>query len=1085
LTSRYEGELRVPNGTTVREDRYGGAQKQFGYALGLDANIFDSNGGEATFFSSGSNFLGQHLFQSNTMSPDELPGFLPLTTDMPPMDPNTTPVFAGTGTMLENPYATDFSIGGGSADNLFQPYELEPLLRRFDVDSNLISGRLGTFVLPASINDVTTNSFDISMPNVAVSLPQRLNAVLRRNDSTITQAEIATLVSALIPTEILRGGKLDLNRALGNGMDDDGDGVVDNETAAENTAQRGSPTLTAEYLASARHQLARDIYITMLLACGDRAPANFTVTTPTQTFPTSGTANEDNTTPLTAADREYRKLIAQYAVNLVDFRDADSIMTPFEFDIEPFDSRGWEVNGDLSDTMIDDPTGGGGMVPEEDVVVIWGAERAELLLTESFASHDRQTDDRSIGMGMVGTAAPDEDDDWDSVNAPITNAAFEIYSPWFSAAAGFAEGTYRIPSELANAAGDAIDLAKDVSNNPVWRIGLKRQRSELNTDILRTIYFDDDISGLPAAMDATGERFTPSAAPGATAEIAPGAYASIGGSTAIPFGALSMTLPTPILIDFPRELSISDLDGGYTNLDGTSVLGGAAFVPQPRDAPVDSHAAHGDEDFLAIWTNGITDNFRYAYLQRLANPLLVFDPVLNPYITVDSISVDLISRNSLSGDPDGHDLAELVLPNPSMPTDNTASPPFDGEYFLESTERGEAFLTRDPATGTITGGLDVARQNLFGSTDGEADEVRMAPAVYPTLISNSFGLLNEAYDDTAAPLRTPFGSLTWNNRPFASTAEIMNVPYLGGGLLPYFLNTGATVTASAPANMEYESYIGEIAPYFGDRGSGTSVYQHLLRFGGPLGAGVAGDPTANRFAQFFEFVEVPSRFLGSETYVEDTGSGYPAGFSPPFHYVPNFRVPGRVNINTVNNASVWNPVTGGLSPVTFDSGAMSLSGTGGTPIRDIQEGPSDVAGYFTSAEGRMFVPNITGATHLMPGKGSTGTLNQVDATTFVPVFDANAAPGKDQAGTAFFKNELRQRLSDMVTTKSSVFSIWITIGYFQVDEFGRVGAEIGSDEGNVNRDRAFYMIDRSIPVAFEPGKNHNIDQTVLLRSIIE
>ena len=163
-----------------------------------------------------------------------------------------------------------------------------------------------------------------------------------------------------------------------------------------------------------------------------------------------------------------------------------------------------------------------------------------------------------------------------------------------------------------------------------------------------------------------------------------------------------------------------------------------------------------------------------------------------------------------------------------------------------------------------------------------------------------------------------------------------------------------------------------------------------------------------------------------------------------------------------------------------------LSDSPTASIRDVQEGPTDIAGYFTSSEGRMFVPNITGANVLEPGKGSTGTLNQVDAAGTVAVFDAGAAAmGKDPAGTAFFRNELRQRLSGMVTTKSSVFSIWITIGYFQVDEFGRVGAEIGSDEGDVNRDRAFYMIDRSIPVAFEPGRNHNVDQTILLRSIIE
>ena len=48
--------------------------------------------------------------------------------------------------------------------------------------------------------------------------------------------------------------------------------------------------------------------------------------------------------------------IAQWAINVVDFRDADSINTPFEFDIEPFnepasfygDAYGWDVDGNLT-----------------------------------------------------------------------------------------------------------------------------------------------------------------------------------------------------------------------------------------------------------------------------------------------------------------------------------------------------------------------------------------------------------------------------------------------------------------------------------------------------------------------------------------------------------------------------------------------------------------------------------------------------------------------------------------------------------------------------------------------------------------
>lgn len=73
----------------------------------------------------------------------------------------------------------------------------------------------------------------------------------------------------------------------------------------------------------------------------------------------------------------------------------------------------------------------------------------------------------------------------------------------------------------------------------------------------------------------------------------------------------------------------------------------------------------------------------------------------------------------------------------------------------------------------------------------------------------------------------------------------------------------------------------------------------------------------------------------------------------------------------------------------------------------------------------------------------------------------------------------------MATTRSSTFAIWITVGYFEVDELGRVGQEVDADVGEQIRNRAFFMIDRSIPAAFEPGANHNVDDIVLTRSYIE
>jgi hypothetical protein len=71
------------------------------------------------------------------------------------------------------------------------------------------------------------------------------------------------------------------------------------------------------------------------------------------------------------------------------------------------------------------------------------------------------------------------------------------------------------------------------------------------------------------------------------------------------------------------------------------------------------------------------------------------------------------------------------------------------------------------------------------------------------------------------------------------------------------------------------------------------------------------------------------------------------------------------------------------------------------------------------------------------------------------------------------------------------------VGYFEVRTTGSTGpntpwpdgyqlwGEMGSDTGEIKRHRAFYIYDRSIPVAFERGKDHNIADGILLKRFIE
>ena len=119
----------------------------------------------------------------------------------------------------------------------------------------------------------------------------------------------------------------------------------------------------------------------------------------------------------------------------------------------------------------------------------------------------------------------------------------------------------------------------------------------------------------------------------------------------------------------------------------------------------------------------------------------------------------------------------------------------------------------------------------------------------------------------------------------------------------------------------------------------------------------------------------------------------------------------------------------------------------------------------------------------------------------------------DGARHAAFGFQPMTRLSSMTTQRSNVYAVWITIGFFEVQPapsrvdflaandpqgaltdqqrialYDRVypegyqfGKEAGADTGNIVRVREFAMIDRSIPVAFEPGKNHNTEKAIRLR----
>lgn len=175
----------------------------------------------------------------------------------------------------------------------------------------------------------------------------------------------------------------------------------------------------------------------------------------------------------------------------------------------------------------------------------------------------------------------------------------------------------------------------------------------------------------------------------------------------------------------------------------------------------------------------------------------------------------------------------------------------------------------------------------------------------------------------------------------------------------------------------------------------------------------------------------------------------------------------------MTEADVYNAMVGGFSSRNADYAELrGLRGTADTI--------TDFGGRFLPATRGQYVtdnPRSNGDAGLFRRDTGGAADRQFD-------FESTAATN-DTDTSSWYENEYRQRLDSIATTRSSVFSIWITVGYFEVDQYGRVGQELGSDEGEQQRNRAFYMVDRSIPVACEPGKNHNVDQAVLVRTIIE
>ena len=172
----------------------------------------------------------------------------------------------------------------------------------------------------------------------------------------------------------------------------------------------------------------------------------------------------------------------------------------------------------------------------------------------------------------------------------------------------------------------------------------------------------------------------------------------------------------------------------------------------------------------------------------------------------------------------------------------------------------------------------------------------------------------------------------------------------------------------------------------------------------------------------------------------------------------SFREPGKININSITHPAVWAALLGAKT----ETEANSIAGL--------------TSNLYTDYWGKIFTENQG----TRPRTFGASNANYIAAN--YPIFKMNQSTKECQSASnnVYFQTQLMQRLSNLTTTRSNVFAVWVTVGFFEYQN-GSISKEYGLDNGSRQRYRAFYMIDRTRPVGYSPGLRMNAEKTIILR----
>jgi hypothetical protein len=458
--------------------------------------------------------------------------------------------------------------------------------------------------------------------------------------------------------------------------------------------------------------------------------------------------------------------------------------------------------------------------------------------------------------------------------------------------------------------------------------------------------------------------------------------------------------------------------------------------------------------------------------------------------------------------------------------------------------------------------LQLAMQEPFAiyglpyNTLGFVNTTQQDQSLAPGAAAQTGALEDPAARERKMRPKLPYEWLTWNNRPYSSANELLLVPRARSSQIMRQFSQLNDVDASKKDAVPPKVYPNLQGPF-----------GHLANFFLDFNPNVPAEApppniseiVPNRLYRVLEYVHAPSLFAGTQTWVNPGATGAvgfgsalpnapvdppkpddPNGWTPgvdarvnrqpPFNTVSERRDPGRVNINTVPGKDVWDGLFHGSAKRDDEADPNVHRGPDDDELAASRGASAFIPGSPTNFVNPFRAPD---AGDLVPipalvRRGFDCTLLRMlpqsgPTPSDEPMFSANTKEEhilthryNNATMNAAFRYAPATRVSSFVTTRSNVYAVWVTIGFFEVEEANRsdfdllhpvtgpftlpmqtalfkkvypdgytLGKEDGVETGDINRLRGFYMIDRTLPAGFEPGVDHNVENVIRLQRRIE